>query len=216
MSNTQNLRRWTRKEDATLKKMVKENYSDQEIAEHLGRTKSAVTAHRNSIGVKSKTIWTKKEDVILKRMTRQGASLSEISDVLGRTPAAIAFRRSQMGISRPRRRFSGRAIQKEIEFGKNRVAKPVQVKKSIVIPEDLQPFEIEESVDVRSITRSNPIERERVRLTLQKLPVRGAFVVEKHLVHTVKTLANSEFPEFRIRTSPTSPEKKHYRIIRLA
>ncbi|WP_157049943.1 hypothetical protein [Thalassobacillus sp. C254] len=77
---------WSEKEIATLRYMVKQDFTYEEIGKELGRTKNGCSGKARELNLRPVKYWTTKEDEVLKRLYRDGYTYKEISNQLpGRT-----------------------------------------------------------------------------------------------------------------------------------
>lgn len=49
-------KRWSKKDDATLRRMIKQGKNSEEIATELGRTRSAIMGRKSFLGIKTKMV----------------------------------------------------------------------------------------------------------------------------------------------------------------
>jgi len=52
MSETKNLKRWTRKENGALRRLLKEGKTAKQIGTELGRSPFAIATHKHELGIK--------------------------------------------------------------------------------------------------------------------------------------------------------------------
>lgn len=103
---------WSSEEQRLLKEMWQDGKPHQEIAETLGRGKTAVVHQRIRLGLPARNprvIWTPHDEARLAGMWRAGMCIKHIAWDLGRTRAAIKTKRDQMGLP-PRRTFDKTAF----------------------------------------------------------------------------------------------------------
>jgi hypothetical protein len=99
---------WTEEEDNILRKCVKMDETDKEIAAIIGVTRLQVKGRRERLGIKKKSggkpsvKWT--EDMLFKleSLFEAGKSDAEIGETLGISKSAVEYKRKQLGLYRYR------------------------------------------------------------------------------------------------------------------
>ncbi len=148
--------------------------------------------------------WSDEDDSILKQT--MGKSAREVARLLGRTEASIMSRRWSINsganekTAQPEKSVSNTVINNNINDG------------------DL--WKIEDDVPLPSRTKPTSTETqimvEKVKDLLSKIGAGQSFVVPRIALRHVMSLSKLDFPEYKIRTSATSKEKKFFRIYRIA
>lgn len=150
--------------------------------------------------------WSTAEDNYIKLAVEQGLPSSVVASKLGRSIASVQNRKWGLGIEG---RFgnSPRGSRK----------KSVAVKTPAVqTPQGLKVMTLETGVPMPSRGNRNEEARDQMRSLFNKMTVGQSFVVPRKLVHVGVYLINREFEGYKIRTSATTPDKKFFRIFRVA
>lgn len=152
---------------------------------------------------KKTTRFTPSEDTMIREAIASGVTLKNLSVALGKSESSISGRKYYL-------KLEGR-------FGSGKSA-PANVSKSneqVKEAEKITLFILEDDVPMPSRTR-NEEERNKIREILKVMRVNQSFALPRNLSHVAVHLIKTEFPEYKIKCSATSKEKKFYRIYRLA
>jgi hypothetical protein len=96
--------RWTRQEDATLRRQYRAGVPRQRIAAALGRSPDAVDARRRALHIPARPRtrpWSRASDDLLRAADAAGLPLAEVARRLGRPAGAVRWRRRALGLQRP-------------------------------------------------------------------------------------------------------------------
>jgi hypothetical protein len=96
--------RWTRQEDATLRRQYRAGVPRQRIAAALGRSPDAVDARRRALHIPARPRtrpWSRAADDLLRAADAAGLPLAEVARRLGRPAGAVRWRRRALGLQRP-------------------------------------------------------------------------------------------------------------------
>lgn len=171
----------------------------------MGRSKSS--AENNS------SRWTPQEDNYLKIALEEKLPSSEVAARLGRSISSVTTRKWVLGLDG---RF-GRSPKGSTRNFVNRRPKTNPINLEYDVPEGIKLFKIESGVPLPSSRNGRNNEaRQQLRNLFEKIQTGQSFVVPKKMVHVANYIVNKEFQAYKIRTSATSPEKKFYRIYRVA
>lgn len=98
-------RRWTDEEDARLVELARQGFCVAAIAEHLGRTRAAISARLGSSlprqGAQRRK-FTKQEKKLVKELRARGETFEEIAEQLDRSIGSVKACAAYMGISKRR------------------------------------------------------------------------------------------------------------------
>jgi hypothetical protein len=95
--------RWTRQQDATLRRRYHAGVPRQRIAVALGRSPDAVDARRRALGIPARPPtyhWSRAADDLLRAADAARLPLAEVARRLGRPAAAVRWRRQALGLQR--------------------------------------------------------------------------------------------------------------------
>jgi hypothetical protein len=95
--------RWTRQQDATLRRQYRAGVPRQRIAAALGRSPDAVDARRRALGIPAhqrSRPWSRAADDLLRAADAARLPLAEVARRLGRPAAAVRWRRHLLGLQR--------------------------------------------------------------------------------------------------------------------
>jgi len=151
---------------------------------------------------KKTTRFTPSEDTMIREAVASGVTLKNLSQALGKSESSISGRKYYLKI--------------EGRFGTG--SKPKVVVKNnepVNATEEINLFLLEDNVPLPSRTR-NEADRNKIREIFKVMQVNQSFAVPRLLSYVATNLAKTEFPEFKIKCTATSQEKKFYRIHRLA
>jgi len=154
----------------------------------------------------TKKRWTASEDKILRLGLKEGKSASEVARNLGRTASSVSVRKMTLGL-KGRFNRSTKVVAQTI-----RVIKAIQNNGS----DPAEIFKIETGVPMPTRYSRYGGEKAKLRATLNQLQVGQSFVMTANLVNSARLMANSEFPEFKIKIVHTTPDKKFARVFRVA
>jgi hypothetical protein len=96
--------RWTRQEDATLRRQYRAGVPRQRIAAALGRSPDAVDARRRALHIPARPRtrpWSRASDDLLRAADAAGLPLAEVARRLGQPAGAVRWRRRALGLQRP-------------------------------------------------------------------------------------------------------------------
>lgn len=105
--------RWSREDDATLRRLYAAGWGLDDIATVLGRSADAVTYRRRELGVPARRphrrVWTARHDALIRGAAAAGVSAAELARRIGLPVEAVRHRRGQLGLARPpARRYDAR------------------------------------------------------------------------------------------------------------
>jgi len=95
--------RWTRQQDATLRRRYRVGVPRQRIAVALGRSPDAVDARRRALGIPARPSghpWSRAADDLVRAADAAGLPLAEVARRLGRPAGAVRWRRRALGLQR--------------------------------------------------------------------------------------------------------------------
>jgi hypothetical protein len=95
--------RWTRQQDATLRRRYRAGVPRQLIAAALGRSPDAVDARRRALGIPAHPRtrpWSRAADDLVRAADAARLPLAEVARRLGRPAAAVRWRRRALGLQR--------------------------------------------------------------------------------------------------------------------
>lgn len=182
---------------------------------NLKFSKNGVPMGRNkSQAGNNNSHWTEAEDNYIRLAVSEGSSVDGVAAKLGRTRQAVLSRKWTQGI---KGRF-GNPKSKKMQGIKTPIAPTVKnpSKTPIKVPAGLELFRMESNVPMTSRGSMNEESRNKIRNLFSNMNVGQSFVVPCKLSHVAKYIATKEFPEFKIRASATSQDKKFHRIFRVA
>lgn len=154
----------------------------------------------------TKKRWTASEDKYLRLALKEGKSASEVARNLGRTASSVSVRKMTLGL---KGRFN-RSTKKVIQT--NRVIRAIQDDGANIA----EIFKLETGVPMPARLSRYTEERNKLRNTIDQMQVGQSFVMTGNLVNTARLMANTEFPEFKIKIVHTTPDKKFARVFRVA
>jgi hypothetical protein len=175
--------------------MANLTFSDKGVP--MGRNKSkAARKHKQ---------WTAAEDNYIRMAAEAGTVSSVVASKLGRSIASVQNRKWSLGVEG---RFgnSPRGIRK----------KETAMKTTVATPSGMKIMVLETGVPIPSRGTRNEEARGEMRKLFTQMKKGQSFVVPSKLVHVGVYLINKEFEGYKIKTSATSPEKKFFRIFRIA
>ena len=154
----------------------------------------------------TKKRWTASEDKYLRLALKEGKSASEVARNLGRTASSVSVRKMTLGL---KGRFN-RSTKKVIQT--NRVIKAIQDDGANIS----EIFKLETGIPVPGRLARYTEERVKLRNTMGQMQTGQSFIMTGNLVNTARLMANTEFPEMKIRIVHTTPDKKFARVFRVA
>jgi len=175
--------------------MANLTFSDKGVP--MGRNKSkAANKHKQ---------WSAAEDNYIRMAVEAGTPSSVVASKLGRSIASVQNRKWSLGIEG---RFgnSPRGSRK----------REVVAKAAPQVVGGMKIMVLETGVPVPSRGNRNEEARGQMRSLFSQMKPGQSFVVPRKLVHVGVYLINKEFEGYKIKTSATSPEKKFFRIFRIA
>jgi hypothetical protein len=95
--------RWTRQQDATLRRRYRAGVPRQRIAVALGRSPDAVDARRRALGIPARPSghpWSRAGDDLVRAADAARLPLAEVARRLGRPAGAVRWRRRALGLQR--------------------------------------------------------------------------------------------------------------------
>jgi hypothetical protein len=95
--------RWTRQQDATLRRRYRAGVPRQRIAAALGRSPDAVDARRRALGIPARPRtrpWSRAADDLVRAADAARLPLAEVARRLGRPAGAVRWRRHALGLQR--------------------------------------------------------------------------------------------------------------------
>ena len=161
-----------------------------------------------SIAVNNHTQWSTEEDNFLRMAAAQNMTSTLMASKLGRTPASVYTRKWQLGIQ------NNKAVPK-IKAPKAAKVVRTRTAQEVKVPKGVQLFQLESGIPVPSKGGNEQVKNQ-IRSTFNKMEVGQSFVINKEALNSTVYIAKMEFGAYRIKTSATSPEKKFFRIFRLA
>jgi hypothetical protein len=166
----------------------------------MGRNKSTP--------VNSHSQWSSEEDQFLRMAAAQNMSAGLIASKLGRTSASVYTRKWQLDIQNDK-------TMPKIKAPKAAKVKAAPVYKAANVPTGVQLFALESGVPVPSKGGNEEL-KNKIRGTFNRMEVGQSFVINKEVLNSTVYIAKNEFGAYRIKTSATTPDKKFFRIFRLA
>lgn len=163
----------------------------------MGRNKSKA-ANKNKQ-------WSPAEDNYIRMAVEAGTPSSVVAAKLGRSIASVQNRKWSLGIE-GRFGYSLRGAQK----------KETAAKATVPTVSGMKIMVLETGVPIPSRGNRNEEARNEMRSLFTQMKKGQSFVVPRKLVHVGVYLINKEFEGYKIKTSATSPEKKFFRIFRIA
>lgn len=172
----------------------------------MGRNKSRA-ANKNKQ-------WSPAEDNYIRMAVEAGTASSVVASKLGRSIAAVQGRKWGLGIE-------GRFGNSPKGSRSGAAAKPSTVratgnKKAPAFETGQRTMVLETGVPLPSRGNRNEEARNEMRALFSRMNVGQSFVVPRKLVHVGVYIINKEFESYKIRTSATEPDKKFFRIFRVA
>jgi hypothetical protein len=165
----------------------------------MGRNKSTP--------VNGNSQWSVDEDNFLRMAAAQNMAAGLIASKLGRTPASVYTRKWQLD------------IQNDKSMPRIKAPKAAKVKAAPVyearVPQGVQLFALESGIPVPSKGGNEEL-KNKIRGTFNRMEVGQSFVINKEVLNSTVYIAKNEFGAYRIKTSATTPDKKFFRIFRLA
>ena len=163
----------------------------------------------------TKKRWNESEDTILRESVKQGLGLADIAKLLNRTEHAIVGRKWYLEIDGRFKRSANKthAVQP---------AKAVQAIQPAAQSSSLEfeLFQIEDNVPLPSRGKGNRDETlamiAKCDTVLGSLGNNQSFVVPRIAVRHVLDLAKTKYQAYKVKTSATAPNKKFFRIFRVA
>ena len=154
--------------------------------------------------------WSTAEDNYIKMAVETGVPASTVASKLGRSIASIQNRKWSLGIEE-------RFANSPRGSSKAAVAKPAKAAVAKSTNTGVQLFTLESGIPIPTKgQKANEEARTQLRGLFNKMSTGQSFVVPKNIVHVAAHLVKKEFGAFKIRTSATTPEKKFFRIFRVA
>jgi hypothetical protein len=98
---------------------------------------------------------------------------------------------------------------------RNAKIKRTRMVQEIKTPSGVQLFALESGIPVPSKGGNEEL-KNKIRGTFNRMEVGQSFVINKEVLNSTVYIAKNEFGAYRIKTSATSPDKKFFRIFRLA
>lgn len=168
----------------------------------LGRTKSALERNNKQ--------WSPEEDNYLRIAVAEGLSAITVAERLCRTAHSVRTRKWSLGIEGRLQRPTKKVV------AVSKTKKVVQPKSQLQI--DFQPgiLELESNVPLPTKHGRNEEARNKMRELLNKMQPGQSFVVPQNMFHPATYLINKEYGSFKTRSTPTTADKKFYRIFRIA
>ena len=153
----------------------------------------------------TKKKWLASEDKYLRLALKDGVSASEVARNLGRSSASVTQRKITLGLKGRFNRSTKTVIQT------NKVIKAMKNPN-----ESAGVFELEDGVSVPGRLSRYAEEREKLRNTFLRMECGQSFIITGNLVNTARLMANTDFPEYKVRIVHTAPDKKFARVFRVA
>jgi len=164
-----------------------------------------------SIAVNTNSQWSAEEDNFLRMAAAQNMSTGLMASKLGRTPASVYTRKWNLDIqndkSMPRIKAPKTA----------KITSKVKQTPTSYAPKGVQLFQLESGIPVPERgNRGDMQAKMQIRSAFDRIQVGQSFVINKEVLHSTNYIAKNEYGAYRIKTSATSPDKKFYRIFRVA
>ena len=172
--------------------------------------KGVPMGRNKSVAVNANSHWSAEEDNFLRMAAAQNMTTTLVASKLGRTPASVYTRKWQLDIQNDK-------TMPRIKSPKT--AKPVKAKtpQAVKAPKGVQLFQLESGIPIPSRgSRGNEQVKMQIRNTFNRMEIGNSFVINKEALNSTVYIAKNEFGAYRIKTSATSPEKKFFRIFRVA
>jgi len=170
--------------------------------------KGVPMGRNKSTPVNSNAQWSLEEDKFLRMAAAQNMSAGLIASKLGRTSASVYQRKWLLD------------IQNDKTMPRIKAPKAAKVKAAPVHREakaGVQLFQLESGIPVPERgNRGDMQAKMQIRSAFDRIQVGQSFVINKEVLHSTVYIAKNEFGAYRIKTSATSPDKKFFRIFRLA
>lgn len=168
--------------------------------------KGVPMGRNKSIPVNSNSQWSLDEDKFLRMAAAQNMSAGLIASKLGRTSASVYQRKWLLDIQNDKSvpRIAG-----------PRNAKRARKVQEIKTSSGVQLFALESGIPIPAKGGNEEL-KNKIRGTFNLMEVGQSFVINKEVLNSTVYIAKNEFGAYRIKTSATSPDKKFFRIFRLA
>jgi hypothetical protein len=161
-----------------------------------------------SIPVNNHSQWSPDEDNFLRMAAAQNMAAGLIASKLGRTPASVYTRKWQLDIQNDK-------TMPRISAPRTGKVKRTRMVQEIKTPSGVQLFALESGIPVPSKGGNEEL-KNKIRSTFNRMEIGQSFVINKEVLNSTLYIAKNEFGPYRIKSSATTPDKKFYRIFRLA
>ena len=169
--------------------------------------KGVPMGRNKSIAVNNHTQWSQEEDQFLAMAAAQNYAPGLVASKLGRTKASIYTRKWQLG------------IKNDYSVPRVKAPKAPKVKQTTTFqaPKGVQLFQLESGIPVPERgNRGDAQAKMQIRSAFERMQIGQSFVINKEVLHSTNYIAKNEYGAYKIKTSATSPDKKFYRIFRVA
>jgi hypothetical protein len=163
-----------------------------------------------SVSVNSNAQWSEAEDNYLRMTAEQNMPAGMVAAKLGRTNASVYTRKWQLGIK------NNHAVPR-VKAPKTAKIVKTKMTQEVKAPKGIQLFQLESGIPIPSRgSRGNEQVKMQIRSTFNRMEVGNSFVINKEVLNSAVYIAKNEYGAYRIKTSATSPDKKFFRIFRVA
>ena len=161
-----------------------------------------------SISVNNHSQWSEAEDNYLRMTAEQNVPAGMVASKLGRTNASVYTRKWQLGIK------NNQAVPR-VKAPKTAKIVRTRTSQEVQVPKGVQLFQLESGIPVPS-KGGNEVLKNQIRSTFNRMEIGNSFVINKEALNPTVYIAKNEFVAYRIKTSATTPDKKFFRIFRIA
>jgi hypothetical protein len=170
----------------------------------MGRNKSA--------SVNASSQWSEAEDNYVRMTAEQNMPASMVAAKLGRTKASVYARKWTLGI------VNNHDVPRVKAPKATKAPKAPKVKQTPTFktPKGVQLFQLESGIPIPPDRRGDVQAKMQIRNAFSRIQVGQSFVINKEVLHSTNYIAKKEYEAYRIKTSATTPDKKFYRIFRVA
>jgi hypothetical protein len=161
-----------------------------------------------SVAVNANSHWSAEEDNFLRMAAAQNMTTTLVASKLGRTPASVYTRKWQLDIQNDK-------AMPRIKAPKTAKVVRTKTAQAVKVPKGVQLFQLESGIPVPS-KGGNEVLKNQIRNTFMRMEIGNSFVINKEALNSTVYIAKNEFGAYRIKTSATTPDKKFFRIFRIA
>ena len=170
--------------------------------------KGVPMGRNKSIPVNNHTQWSAEEDNFLRMAAAQNMASTLMASKLGRTAASVYTRKWQLNIQNDK-------TVPRIKAPKTAKVVRTRTSQEVKTPKGIQLFQLESGIPVPS-KGGNEALKNQIRSTFNRMEIGNSFVINKEALNSTVYIAKNEYGAYRIKTSATTPDKKFFRIFRIA